>query len=80
MCIRDRNNTLTYYGGLSHYGSEIPLAVVGIITKVNILFLGFAIGVAQGCQPIVGFNYGARNYERVKKTFSKATVCLLYTS
>lgn len=74
------NNTLTYYGGLSHYGSEIPLAVVGIITKVNILFLGFAIGVAQGCQPIVGFNYGARNYERVKKTFSKATVIVLAIS
>ena len=74
------NNTLTYYGGLSHYGSEIPLAVVGIITKVNILFMGFAIGVAQGCQPIVGFNYGARNYERVKKAFSKAAMIVLIIS
>ena len=62
------NNTLTHYGSLSPYGAEIPLACVGVISKVNIVFMGFAIGIAQGCQPIVGYNYGAKNYARVKKT------------
>ncbi|WP_040197364.1 MATE family efflux transporter [Candidatus Soleaferrea massiliensis] len=66
------NNTLTHYGSLSVYGSEIPLACVGVISKVNILFMAFAIGIAQGCQPIVGFNYGAGNFPRVKKTFLTA--------
>lgn len=71
------NNVVTYYGALSSYGSEIPLAVVGILSKVNILFLGFAIGIAQGCQPINGFNYGAKQYGRVKETYKKAAVTVL---
>lgn len=63
------NNTLKHYGALSSYGSEIPLACVGVITKVNTILLGIVIGTAQGCQPIIGFNYGAKNYERVKQTY-----------
>lgn len=74
------NNTLTYYGGLSHYGADIPLAAVGVITKVNMLFMGFAIGVAQGAQPIVGFNYGAANYERVKAAFLRASAIVMVIS
>lgn len=66
------NNTLRYYGGLSIYGSEIPLACVGVITKVNIVFMAFSLGISQGSQPIIGFNYGAQNYERVKETYKKA--------
>lgn len=62
------NNTLTHYGAMSQYGSDIPLAVVGIITKVNTLYYGLLIGIAQGTQPIFGFNYGAKDYERVKAT------------
>ena len=65
------NITLTYYGALSHYGSEIPLASVGVISKVNIVYLAFTLGISQGCQPIVGFNYGAENYDRVKKTYKQ---------
>lgn len=68
------NNTLTYYGALSEYGSEIPLACVGVISKVNIVVIGFAVGVSQGCQPIYGFNYGAKIYDRVIKTLKTATV------
>ena len=68
------NNTLTYYGALSPYGKEIPLACVGVISKVNILMMGFTIGIAQGCQPIFSFNYGARNYHRVRATFRRAVI------
>lgn len=63
------NNTLSHYGALSSYGSEIPLACAGIIAKVNMVFMAIVIGISQGTQPIVGFNYGARKYGRVKKTF-----------
>lgn len=66
------NNTLRHYGSLSIYGSEIPLAVVGIVAKVNMLFLSVVIGISQGAQPIIGFNYGARNYSRVRETYLKA--------
>ena len=66
------NNTLKHYGALSVYGSDIPLACVGVITKVNMLFLGFVLGIAQGAQPIISFNYGARQYERVRRTYRTA--------
>lgn len=66
------NNTLTYYGSRSAYGSDIPLACVGVIMKVNMLFLSFILGISQGAQPIVSFNYGARQYRRVRKTYLTA--------
>ncbi len=70
MCVQiAMNNTLTHYGAQSVYGSEIPLAAAGIITKVNMIFISIVIGLAQGGQPIIGFNYGARNYARVRATF-----------
>ena len=53
------NNTLTYYGGKSAYGSEIPLACAGIIAKVNMIYFSIIIGISQGLQPIVSFNYGS---------------------
>ncbi len=66
------NNTLRKYGAISVYGANVPIAVVGIITKVNSLFMAIAIGISQGCQPIFGFNYGAKNYSRVRETYRKA--------
>ena len=66
------NNTLSYYGALSRYGAEIPLACAGIITKVNMIFMAIVIGISQGTQPIIGFNYGAQKYGRVKKTYGLA--------
>ena len=72
------NNTLRYYGAQSMYGSEIPLACVGVISKVNMVFMAIAIGIAQGCQPIWGFNYGAHNYERVREAYKKAfAICIV---
>lgn len=66
------NNALGYYGALSIYGADIPLAVVGVGGKVNTLFLGFLIGIVQGVQPIIGYNYGAKKYDRVKETLFAA--------
>lgn len=62
------NNTLRHYGAMSAYGSDIPLGSVGAISKLSVLFMAFTIGIGQGCQPIQGFNYGAKKYERVKKS------------
>ncbi len=68
------NNVLVYYGAKSVYGSDIPLASVGVITKVNMLLMGIVIGISQGCQPIFGFNYGAGKYHRVKHAYKDAAV------
>lgn len=77
------NNTLRYYGGLSVYGTDIPLACVGIVMKVNTLFMAICIGISQGCQPIWGFNYGAKQFDRVRKAYIRAfqicfTVGIIY--
>ena len=74
------NNTLKYYGGLSAYGSDIPLAVSGVIAKLNAILTGITVGLAQGCQPIFGFNTGAKNYARVKETYKKACAATLTVS
>lgn len=66
------NNTLRHYGEMSVYGTDIPLACVGIISKVNMVFMAICIGISQGCQPIWGFNYGAGSFGRVRKTFWRA--------
>ena len=72
------NNTLRYYGAQSMYGSEIPLACVGVISKVNMVFMAIEIGISQGCQPIWGFNYGAHNYDRVREAYKKAfAICIV---
>lgn len=71
------NNMLKTYGHLSIYGSDIPLAVSGIAAKLNSILVAFAVGIAQGCQPILGFNTGAKNYERVKETYKKAILVSL---
>ena len=63
------NNVLSYYGNQSIYGGNIPLAVSGIIIKINMIIMAFIIGTGQGAQPIIGFNYGARNYKRVIDTY-----------
>lgn len=65
------NNILIRYGGDSVYGSEIPLACAGIISKVNMIFFSISIGLSQGLQPIVSFNYGAGNLARVREAVKK---------
>ncbi len=66
------NNSLKYYGGLSSFGESIPIACVGIISKVSMVIFSFVIGISQGLQPIVSFNYGAKKYDRVKKAYGSA--------
>lgn len=74
------NNSLTYYGAKSIYGSEIPLASSGIIIKTNAILLAVIIGISQGAQPIIGFNYGAKQFDRVRKTYKTAVLCNLVIS
>jgi Na+-driven multidrug efflux pump len=74
------NNTLTHYGALSVYGSNAPLAAAGVITKVNMIFISVLIGLAQGGQPIIGFNYGAGNFARVRRTFRLIAGLALFLS
>lgn len=69
------NNVLTFYGSRSAYGGDIPLACAGIISKVGMMFFSIVIGISQGMQPIVSFNYGAKQYARVREAVWKSIAC-----
>ena len=60
------NNFLAKYGMESKYGSEIPITVLGIVMKISQILNSIIIGIAAGTQPIFGYNYGARKFDRVK--------------
>ena len=66
------NNLLRHYGALSVFGESIPIAVSGIIMKINQITFSIVIGLGQGAQPIISFNYGAEKYNRVRKAFKSA--------
>lgn len=62
-------NSLTYYGAQTVYGADIPLAACGIVMKTNAIVLAIVVGISQGAQPIIGFNYGAKQYPRVREAY-----------
>ena len=63
------NNLVVKYGTISKYGADIPLSAIGIVMKVFGIVISLVVGTSIGGQPIIGFNYGAGNKERVKETF-----------
>ena len=68
------NNILTKLGMHSKFGSDIPLSAYGVISKINSLYISTVLGISIGSQPIIGFNYGAGNYKRVKETIKKVLI------
>ncbi len=69
VCVMTvENNLLGKYGEQSKYGAEIPITVIGIVMKINQILNSIIIGIAVGSQPILGYNYGARKFDRVKET------------
>lgn len=68
------NNIMTKYGATSKFGSDIPLSVYGVISKINSLYISTILGISIGSQPIISFNYGAGNYSRVRETLKKVLV------
>lgn len=63
------NMMLYKYGSMSVYGPDIPISVISIETKVFTIVINIVVGIVLGGQPILGYNYGARKYDRVKQTY-----------
>lgn len=68
------NNSLVYYGDQTSIGGDVALSAMGIVMKIAMIMGAFGIGVGIGAQPILGFNRGAGNYRRIKKTYLMAVV------
>lgn len=76
------NNSLVYYGDHSNVGGDVALSAMGIVMKVNMILISFCIGIGVGAQPILGFNKGAKQFHRVKRTYLLAVsaasiICVL---
>ena len=69
------NRMLVRYGAESQYGVDIPIAVMGIESKVFTVVINIVVGIVLGCQPIIGYNIGAGNYARVKRLFRSILLC-----
>lgn len=65
--------TVLYNYSLLVHGGELAIAAMGIINRVSMLMLMPIFGISQGVQPIIGYNYGAGNYDRVIEALKKAT-------
>ncbi len=64
------NNSLIYYGNLNNAGEgDIALSAMGIVMKVNMILISFCVGIGVGAQPILGFNRGAQQPHRIRKTY-----------
>lgn len=59
------------YGAMSEYGADVPIAVMGIQSKVFTVVINLVVGVVLGCQPIISYNMGAGKYDRVRELFRK---------
>ena len=69
VCVMTaENNLLGKAGTESKFGAEIPITVLGIVMKISQILNSIIIGIASGSQPILGYNYGARKFDRVKQT------------
>ena len=60
-------NTLARYGKDSIYRVNDPQAIVGVVMKVFTIVINIVVGIAAGAQPVIGYNYGAKKYDRVKQ-------------
>lgn len=53
---------------LEHYGGAMAIAAMGVTNSYNMIIQMPVLGISQGCQPIIGYNFGAKKYDRVIKT------------
>ncbi|WP_349945050.1 MATE family efflux transporter [Lacrimispora sp. BS-2] len=63
------NNSLVYYGNKTAIGGDVALSAMGVVNKIGMILISICIGIGIGSQPILGFNKGANQPKRVRKTF-----------
>ena len=68
------NNSLVYYGNKTDIGGDVALSAMGVVNKIGMILISICIGIGIGSQPILGFNKGANQPKRVRKTYLTAAV------
>jgi len=59
---------------LRYYGSSLDISIYGVFSRIYVFVTMPFLGLAQGIQPIIGFNFGAKKYHRIKQTIKKAII------
>lgn len=72
--------SVSFTFSLSKYGGDLAVGAMTVFTAVNQLFTMPIIGICQAAQPLIGFNYGAKKFDRVREAFfSQFFSCIIYT-
>ncbi|MFR1232815.1 MAG: MATE family efflux transporter [Evtepia gabavorous] len=74
------NNLMTRYGAQTAYGGDVALSVYGMVMKVYQIAHAMFVGVSSATQPINGYNFGAKRYDRVRATYRMAATIALVVS
>lgn len=80
LIITVQNKLYNVYAGSTKFGSDIPITVHGIVMKIYQILSSIIIGIAAGSQPIVGYNYGAKQYGRVRETLKRVLLVSVIVS
>lgn len=65
---------------LKRYGGDLAIATYGVINRLVFVFAMIVMGLNQGMQPIVGYNYGAKQYHRMLRAFKLTAICATITT
>ena len=71
------NIMLAKYGAMSPYGVDIPIAIIGIESKVFTVVINLVVGIVLGCQPVISYNMGAKKFERVRELYRRILICTI---
>lgn len=66
------NNSLVFYGNQTSVGGDVALSAMGIVSKISMILVSVCVGIGIGSQPILGFNKGAGNRKRIRRTYMLA--------
>lgn len=66
--------------GLKSYGGDLMIGAYGIVNRLAFVFVMIVMGINQGMQPIAGYNFGARQYDRVLRVLRMTIVCAMSVS
>lgn len=71
------NIMLVKYGMTSNYGVDVPIAIIAVESKVFTVVINIVVGIVLGCQPIISYNMGAKNYDRIRELYKKILFCTI---
>lgn len=74
------NNLMRKYGAMTIYGSDIAISCYGLMMKIYQIAHAMFVGLASGTQPINGYNFGAKQFERVKQTIKMGAKVSIFIS